>query len=214
VVKPLAKQLKGIALFAGSTVMGDGRVALILDVLGLAHKTGVVSDIGLRNLIQEQEETIKKVDLTVLLLLKNYDGGRMAIELSSVSRLEEFNHSDVEFIGNQQMVKYRNQILPLIHIKEVLPDRRRKDRIDENAKQESRKTMHVIVYNKNNRCVGLVIDQILDIVEEDISIRRPKTRDGVLFTTIIQDRVTEFLDVEAIIGLMGSNVFDNYEVVA
>ena len=41
VVKPLGKQLKGLTLYAGATIMGDGRVALILDVLGIGQRSGV-----------------------------------------------------------------------------------------------------------------------------------------------------------------------------
>lgn len=45
VVKPLGKQLKGISVFAGITIMGDGKVALILDILGIAQQGQVVSEV-------------------------------------------------------------------------------------------------------------------------------------------------------------------------
>jgi two-component system chemotaxis sensor kinase CheA len=44
VVKPLGSQVKDVPAFAGATIMGDGRVALILDVLGLAQRAKVVSE--------------------------------------------------------------------------------------------------------------------------------------------------------------------------
>ncbi len=44
VVKPLGKQLKGLTLYAGATIMGDGRVALILDVLGIGQRSGVLGE--------------------------------------------------------------------------------------------------------------------------------------------------------------------------
>ncbi len=91
VVKPLGKQLKGISTFAGATIMGDGQVALILDVLGLAQRANVVSEVRDRGVGEKTAETESRHDDgESLLLLGGPDDGRMAMPLSLVARLEEF----------------------------------------------------------------------------------------------------------------------------
>src|SRR5262249_30650222 len=129
VVKPLQKQVKGISAFSGATIMGDGKVALILDVLGLAQRANVLSG------VRERAVTAKAVaaaesnaDRQTVLLFAGADGGRMAIPLAMVARLEEFPRSAIERAGTQEVVQYRDEILPLIHVAKVLRQRRRPPR--------------------------------------------------------------------------------------
>jgi two-component system chemotaxis sensor kinase CheA len=89
VVKPLQKQLKGISAFSGATIMGDGKVALILDVLGLAQKAHVISGARERALSEKAPTATGPAgDRQTVLLFMTRDGGRMAIPLSLVARLE------------------------------------------------------------------------------------------------------------------------------
>src|SRR5262249_51872976 len=126
VVKPLQKQLKGISAFAGATIMGDGKVALILDVLGLAQRANVVAGVRERALGDKPTSAPEAAgDRQTVLLFATHDGGRMAIPLSQVARLEEFPRSALERVGPQDVVQYRNEILPLIHVSEALRPRRR-----------------------------------------------------------------------------------------
>ena len=123
VVKPLGKQLKGISSFAGATIMGDGRVALILDVLGLAQRANVVSGAKDRSVSEKLAETgDHRDDGESLLLLRGPYNGRMAMPLSLVARLEEFNRSNLETAQGRDVVQYRGQILPLIHLSSSLPN--------------------------------------------------------------------------------------------
>ena len=125
VVKPLQKQLKGLSTFAGATIMGDGRVALILDVLGLAQRANVVSGVRERALSEEPARIAETAgDRQTVLLFATHDGGRMAIPLSQVARLEEFPRSSLEHVGPRDVVQYRDEILPLIHASRTLGSRR------------------------------------------------------------------------------------------
>jgi two-component system chemotaxis sensor kinase CheA len=99
VVKPLQKQLKGIAAFAGATIMGDGRVALILDVLGIAQRSHVVSGVRGRALADKPGAAAEAVKRESLLLFDPGDGGQMAVPLALVARLEEFPRSALERAG-------------------------------------------------------------------------------------------------------------------
>ncbi len=208
VVKPLQKQLKGLSAFVGATIMGDGRVALILDVLGLAQKANVVSGVRERALSEEPAKIAETAgDRQTVLLFATHDGGRMAIPLSQVARLEEFPRSSLEHVGPRDVVQYRDEILPLIHASRALGSRRNstedhsgsRRRAENSALADESDTVQVVVYAGAGRRVGLVVDRILDIVEETLISRSAAQRSGVLFTAVIQGRVTEFLDVDSIL---------------
>jgi two-component system chemotaxis sensor kinase CheA len=197
VVKPLGKQLKGVGCFAGATIMGDGRVALILDVLGLAQQSRVVAEIHDRTNHLESAaaaEARKQQDQKqTLLLFSAGQNTRMAIPLSMVARLEEFPHSAIEQSGGKPVVRYRGQILPLIQVSEHLP-------IPSERKQESEgDAMQVVVYTEKGKSVGLVVGKIDDIVSEVITEKRHSFGNGILGSIVVQDQVTDLLDVHSII---------------
>ena len=121
VVKPLGKQLKGLACFAGATIMGDGQVALILDVLGLAQMTRVVSDLREQNVAKQGLKAAESAaQRESWLLFRIGKDGRMAIPLSLVSRLEEFPATQVERYAGHEVIQYRQQIMPLVRLAEAL----------------------------------------------------------------------------------------------
>jgi two-component system, chemotaxis family, sensor kinase CheA len=218
VVKPLQQQLKGISAFSGATIMGDGKVALILDVLGIAQKAHVISGARERSLSEKGASAPEPTgDRQTVLLCVTRDGGRMAIPLSLVARLEEFPRSALERAGNQKVVQYRDEILPLIDVSRVLR-RRRRDPLDASAvarrkvarpeEASDNDTVQVVVYSGEGRRVGLVVGRILDIVEETLVSRSRSNRPGVLFTAVVQGRVTEFLDIKGIIRSADPEFFE------
>jgi two-component system chemotaxis sensor kinase CheA len=209
VVKPLGKQLKGLTTFAGATIMGDGRVALILDVLGLAQRANVVTEVRDRGVAEKAAEAeVHHDDGESLLLLRGPDNGRMAMPLSLVARLEEFNRSSVERAEGRHVVQYRGQILPLIHLSSALAERRQQSRSVEPSEGggESEK-IQVVVYTDQDRSVGLVVDRILDIAHEKVSARKYLGRQGTLGSLVVQGRVTELLDVKGIIQAADPDFF-------
>src|SRR5208337_3278556 len=210
VVKPLGKQLKGISTFAGATIMGDGQVALILDVLGLAQRANVVSRIRDRAVVGKTAETgSRHDDGKSLLLLRGPDDGRMAIALSLVARLEEFNRSAIEKAEGRHVVQYRDQILPLIHLSSALTERRQQPRSSgPSEKGAEGEKIQVVVYTDQGRSVGLVVDRILDIAHEDSKSRKRTGRQGTLGSMVVQGRVTELLDVKAIIQMVDPDFFN------
>ncbi|HJZ90455.1 MAG TPA: chemotaxis protein CheW, partial [Gemmataceae bacterium] len=205
VVKPLRKQLKGIAAFAGATILGDGRVALILDVLGLAQRAAVVSGARERTLTEKPAASAEIRNRQAVLLFAA-GGGRMAIPLAQVARLEEFPRSAVERAGGQDVIQYRGEIMPLVHVARVLrkqrngngPNGKPRPRPNGHDRAPSDQKVQVVVCAREGRHIGLVVGRILDIVEETIATRSGAGRPGVLFRAVVQDRVTEFLDVEAV----------------
>ncbi len=209
VVKPLGKQLKGISIFAGATIMGDGQVALILDVLGLAQRANVVSELHDRPVGEKTAETgSPESEGEPLLLLRGPDDGRMAMPLSMVARLEEFARTAVEKAEGRQVVQYRGRILPLIHLASALTERRQQSRTSGPSSQtEEEEKIQVVVYSDQGRSVGLVVERILDIAYEVIKIQRHTLRPGTLGSIVVQGRVTELLDVKGIIQSANPDFF-------
>jgi chemotaxis protein histidine kinase CheA len=211
VVKPLGKQLKGISTFAGATIMGDGQVALILDVLGLAQGASVVSEVRDRAGVEKTTESEgRRDDAESLLLLHGQDDGRMAMPLSQVARLEEFDRSSVERTEGRHVVQYRGQILPLIELSAALPERRQQTRgSDPSEAGAENEKIQVVVYTDRGRSIGLVVDRILDIAHEAVTVQKHAGRRGTLGSMVVQGRVTELLDVKGIIQAADPGFFDS-----
>jgi two-component system chemotaxis sensor kinase CheA len=223
VVKPLQKQLKSIGVYAGATILGDGKVALILDVLGLAQRAHVVAQARGRSLTEQASSAAgPAADRQSVLLFATEDGDRMAIPLALVARLEELPRSALERAGPQHVVQYRGEIMPLLHVARALRQRSAGGRPKAvGTRQRSGRpettpgdTLQVVVYAGKTQRVGLVVGRILDIVEETIGPRSRANRPGVLFSAVIQGRVTELLDVEGIIGAADPAFFERPEPLA
>ena len=205
VVKPLSKQLKSIKTFAGATIMGDGKVALILDVLGLAQCANVVNEGRAHASVEKEGKGSSAAgdgaQRNAVLLFQHGGNGRMAIDLAMVARLEEFSRDAIETAGDREVVQYRGQIMPLIRVSDALHSSQQK------ISQTGQESVQVVVYADKGRSIGLVIDRILDIVEESFVIQRQTGRKGVLGSAVIQKHVTDLLDVPGLIEATGSNQF-------
>jgi two-component system, chemotaxis family, sensor kinase CheA len=209
VVKPLGKQLKGIKTFAGSTIMGDGRVALILDVLGVAQTSNVVSENRERALSDKEQHVASAAgERQTMLLFQCGADGRMAMDLSLVARLEEFKPEMVECAGDAQVVQYRGQIMPLLRVSDMLLAHDGNGHSNGNGKRDLASTLQVVVYSEQGRSVGLVVDRILDIVEETIVPQQPSKREGLLGSAVIQQRVTDLLDVRGFVRTANPDFFE------
>jgi two-component system chemotaxis sensor kinase CheA len=207
-VKPLHKQLKSVKVFSGATIMGDGRVALILDVLGLAQRANVIDEARAPAESKQDASAQPSLDRRqTLLLFQLGAGGRMAIPLSSVARLEEFNRSSIERSGRQEVVQYRGRILPLVRVAEVV-ESGAETAFEKVSVSDAQAPLQVIVYTRAAQSVGLVVDHILDIVEETLVVERPGRRSGVLGSALIQQRVTDLLDVEGVVRAVEPGFFE------
>jgi two-component system chemotaxis sensor kinase CheA len=204
VVKPLGKHLKSIPVFAGATIMGDGKIALILDILGLAKRARVVAEGQQRGRVEQLLVTSgERSDLQTLLVFRGPDDSRMAIPLSRVARLEELPNRHLEHVGQELLVQYRGEIVPVLELSALLSDRRLALRAGAGAGAGAStawpEMVQVVMFSHNGLHVGLIVDQILDIVEDSVVNPRPAGRPGVLGSVVIAGRVTELLDVEAVL---------------
>lgn len=202
VVKPLNKQLRKCSIFAGATVMGDGKVALILDIIGLACRSGVLAEtkVGGNRLVSDKtvrvgaDQVIE--DLESLLIVEVggtlglSDSHRLAIPLSKVSRLEKFSEEKMERSNSKLVIQYRGEIMTLIDLAECLGHRGV-------TNKETGGLLDVIVYNDNGRDIGLIVDKIVDIVQERLVVSEKKIG-GIIGSTILQGRVSDLPDMQYI----------------
>lgn len=198
VIKPLDKRFKSIALYSGAAVLGDGRVALILDIPAFVRRAGVIAQ---KQLGAEENDAQKQREKLSLLLLGGSDGERMAVPLEYVKRLEEFAPSAKEPMGELTVIQYRDDILPIVHIESLLDERRAAKRTEDSKHPAAQDKFSAIVVRMGVASnVILEVHRILGIVKVEIIKLTPPSRAGVRGSMVIQERVTELLDLPALLA--------------
>ena len=194
VVKPISRMVKGQACFSGATIMDDGRPALILDVLGVARRARVLAvDLEKSGFVSHKEEALLDEDKEAVLLFEGAGGARMGMALQKVGRLEIFRRSKVEDAGGRKVIQYRDTILPLVDVFALLGAQGALDRPTD--------LLHVVVYDYDGQKVGLLVGTIVDIVEERVDVKGRSSRNGVVGTAVIRERVTELLDPDVLLQM-------------
>ena len=197
VVKPLGKRLKGLSVYSGATIMGDGKVALILDVLGIAQRSGVLRESReVRGAAKEKAKDQVAKDRQTLLLFSAGRFERLAVPLSLVARLEEIPAAHIEHAAGRMVVQYRGQILPLVPLAGLLdPGADISVGRDQNVQ--------VVVFSNGDWLIGLVVDRIVDIVEEPVTVRKSSKTFGLMGSAVVGQKVTDYLDLHEIIKKSG-----------
>ncbi|GAB1694716.1 hybrid sensor histidine kinase/response regulator [Krasilnikovia sp. M28-CT-15] len=197
VVKALNSRLKDIGLYAGATILGDGKVGLILDISSLARRSHLGADAERENIVGASR-AVGTGDRGERLLITAVGERRVAIPLDTVTRLEEFPRDRIEQAGSREVVQYRGQILPLVRLSQLL---------GAYSEEPEGDTVPVVVYSEGPRSVALVVDRIVDIAENETTARRDAEEDGLVGTAVIQQRVTELLDVRRAILAADPNFY-------
>jgi two-component system chemotaxis sensor kinase CheA len=184
VVKPLSSQLEHVPVYAGATILGDGSVALILDVLALAQRAHLAgASRELARAAPGPADGARPPTGAALLVASVGRDRQIAIPLDRVTRLEEFPAGSVEHAGSRELVQYGEEILPLVRLAGGGA------RADDDA-------LTVVVCSTRGRTVGLVVDAILDIVEGGPPGHSAPQGAGLAGTAVVRRRITELLDLE------------------
>ncbi len=199
VVKPLSTQLKGIAAYAGTTIMGDGRVALILDVLGAAQNAHVVAEHRDRGRADRTDDTAQQGANRQTMLILAVGQRRMAMPISLVARLEEIPRDTVERSDHQEVVQYRGQIMPLVRLAKLL---------EIPTEEDASQPLQVVVYSEGGRSVGFVVDRVADIADAEISVTHHCESNELQASAVVQERVTDLLNLPSIIRRVDPTFFD------
>lgn len=183
VVKPVAPILRDIALFSGNTILGDGTVIMILDPNGIAQASGQAGGAESADAAAEHAAAEGAKEKTSLLVVRAGAGAPMAVPLALVSRLEDFDRSTFERSGAQMVVQYRGQLMPLVPCNENWTPR------------EGAGRQPVVVFTDNDRAMGLMVDEIVDIVEDSVRVEMSTDVPGVLGSAVIAGKATDVVDV-------------------
>lgn len=183
VVKPLSPLLKHLTLFSGNTILGDGSVILILDPNGLATASGVTITRKDTGLIEKDMKISKDLHQIDFLIFKAGSKELKAIPLSLIARLEDIDVSDIEYCSHERpVIQYRGKLMPLI-------------KVDQQSQLKKTGTQPILVFSDNDQHVGLIVDDIIDIVKDKMSIEMKKTEDGIIGSAIINGKATDVIDI-------------------
>ena len=185
VVKPMSSMLREITMFSGNTILGDGSVILIVDPNGIAQ--AVARDHGgaqESNHVDAADaaDLIGNEEQTALLVFKSGSDDLKAVPLSLVTRLEEVDVANIEKSNNRDLVQYRGKLMPLIYIEDHLTHK------DEGLQP-------ILVFADESHSMGLVVDEIVDIVEDRLTIEISSEKDGIVGSAVIKGKATEVIDV-------------------
>lgn len=189
VVKPLGVHLKGCNCLAGATILGNGRVALILDAAGIASAAGVELTHDSDDQTESQREGIEQCNSQALLLFSSDPADLFAVPMGVVARIERVRSDQIDTIGGQELLQYRGMSLPLIAVEDHLKvnPRPKVDRV------------YVIVFTIGDREVGLIAPHLDDIREIVCAIDGETFKEpGVAGSLVIDERATRLLDVFAL----------------
>jgi two-component system chemotaxis sensor kinase CheA len=185
VVKPVGRLVKHLNVYAGCTILGDGRVIMILDTTGIAVRAGVgTMEEQVNRGRDEQVVDARSGDLKQTLLL--FDTGQRALQavpLALVARLEEVPVDRIEFADGRHLVQYRGTLLPLLPA-------------DAGVEIGARDPQPVVVFGDGRRAMGLAVREIRDIVESAVRLETTASRPGVLGAAVVAGRATELLDTQ------------------
>jgi two-component system chemotaxis sensor kinase CheA len=183
VIKPMSSKLRHVAVFSGTTILGDGSVIMIIDPNGLSQALGPAAQAAtaetpeLKNSGEARHE-----DTVSLLVFRAGSQQPKAVPLSLVTRLEEIDCRKIEISDGRHLVQYREQLMPLL-------------RIDTETGLKKDGAQPILVFSDRGRSMGLVVDEIVDIVEDRLDIEVASDRPGVLGYAVVKGSATEIIDI-------------------
>jgi two-component system chemotaxis sensor kinase CheA len=181
VVKPVAPILRDISMFSGNTILGDGSVIMILDPNGIAASTGEITVGEQAHRSEQLARAGVREDRTTLLLFRAGDGSQKAVPLALIARLEEIDAKTVELSNGKPVVQYRGKLMPLVFV-------------DPAYQMHSEGRQPILVFAEHDRSMGLAVDEIVDIVEDHLSVELTADRPGLIGSAIVAGKATEIID--------------------
>jgi two-component system chemotaxis sensor kinase CheA len=180
VVKPVAPILRHVTMFSGNTILGDGSVIMILDPNGIARATGIGAGGEIRAAAASAAETVRSGERTAMLLFRAGSAQKMAVPLGLVARLEDIPRDKIELSSGSPVTQYRGKLMPLIALSGVI--------------ESDKPHQAVLVFTDRDRSMGLMVDEIIDVVEDRLDIQLSGARPGLLGTGVIAGAATDVID--------------------
>jgi len=192
VVKPLSGYLKSSQCYAGSTIMGDGSVAMILDTNGLAQISNLKFNDLEKDIETEKEKFLKETNKTLreLLLFQAGENGNFGVDLSMVARVEKVETSRIVNIGGKDFLKYDDRSMRLLKLSDYLPV---------SASIGTSNYTFVIVPKGSSHVMGIIADQVKDVVKTDAVLDTSNIRgSGIFGSAMINSSLTLVVDMKTV----------------
>ena len=185
VVKPVSNVLRHLKLYCGATILGDGSVIMILDFKGLSPGVGASKAIGALEDASGAQELRVRRESAAILLFRSGENQLKAVPVAAVARIEEIQLVQIEFVDGRSLIQYRGQLLPVVGADSapLLPGSREGPR-------------PLLVFSRGERSAGLLVEEIVDIVESTLVTELRPNGAGSLGSLIIGDRATDLIDVD------------------
>ncbi|RQD74344.1 chemotaxis protein CheW, partial [Desulfonatronospira sp. MSAO_Bac3] len=206
VVKPLGRHLKACDGYAGATIMGDGHVALILDVVGMARLAELSSMAGTEKAqeMAREQETEKEKDLHSLFLFNNGPREHCAVPLDLVARVELIKAEDIEITGGKKVIQYRGGVLPVFALHEAASV--------EHLELEGE--LVVIVFYMAGHEVGLLASPPVDAREVRVEIDDfTLKQNGISGSAVLEGYTTLIVDIYEFMETLNPQWFESREKV-
>jgi two-component system chemotaxis sensor kinase CheA len=185
VVKPLGRHLKGIADYAGATILGDGRVAVILDVAGVAARAGLTHG-TVEAAARQAPGDAAEGERHSLLLFQNAPGELCAVPIEQVSRVERVRAEQIEYLGGRRTMQYRGSSLPVVALHDAAS-------VGELTAEQQ---WVVVVFESMGQPLGLLAAEPLDMVETALAIDTVTLRQrGIAGSAVHKNRTMLLLDI-------------------
>ncbi len=194
VVKPLPRYLKKMQSFSGVSILGNGRVSLILDVSGIVKKAAVRSLESVIDQTETEEERVREKETQTLLLFDNNTPERFALPLELIRRIEKIPASQIETIKEKQFLQYQDKKLRLIFLEDYLPVARPERTPDD--------ILGIIVPKQMKYPMGIVFHQVINTVAASVSLDTETIMGQGLFGSAVLDgRITLLPDIYTLFEL-------------
>ena len=195
VVKPLGPLFSGSTDFAGATILGNGSVALILDVAGMANNSGLVAKIQARPLNPVQIAAEVTVEQIPMLLFELPGLEFTAIPLECVDRLESFTVEKIQKNGKREVVQYGSGLMHLLRLNEYIDGA-------SPTPVKSQEPLSVIAHYVNGLPMGLVVGKVHDIIQVPQIMQETNSQQrGLKGCVILNGRVINVIDVQEILRM-------------
>jgi two-component system, chemotaxis family, sensor kinase CheA len=199
VVKPLSRYIQEIKSFSGATIMGDSKVITILDTAGIAQTAQLRFGEVREESKKRKEELLKTQALgkekQSILIFSNGNNEFFALPLSSISRLEKVETSNLEHFGDRKFIQYRGEGLPLIHLERYLPV------TPFNVSETN--NFYVIIPKTEGFLAGIIASEILDTMEVSVELHEDSTsQPGAIGSAVVNDQLTIFLNSQELVNML------------
>jgi len=198
VVKPLGVHFQHINFYGGSTILGDGAVIPIFDCNGLASMVKLSSEAEVAQDYNQNVDAQEHGEQQHALIFMQGDQ-RFVIPMTLVERLECLEHSRIEKTASGEILQYRNEVIRVLRWGDLLGVSPK-----DGAGTEQ---VYCLILSDGGKRMCLQVDQVIDIVEVSVEVKRPSDNPLFLGTTVIQGIATEIVDVFEVVQQADPNWF-------